>query len=449
MRNLVREEFVYDGSWTCPAGVKKVNVRVMAYLMNTMVLNDDYGASLTPQGQLYVSGGSLAFGAAFIASTPTLVSAGFSWQQISGYNLNFFGISLAGDGYACGNTNTAGNLGTGDTTSRSTPTLIVGSLKWRQIAGSSSGGVGISSAGDAYAWGTNNAGQLGDGTVVAKSSPVLVLGGKKWLYVTRAGSTCLGIDANRDLYAWGINTNGQLGDGTVVAKSSPVLVLGSKKWVQVAIGNQGSASTGQVYGITTDGDLYAWGFNGNGQLGLGDVTPRSSPVIVVGGYRWRWISAGENNAVGVISTGDAYSMGLNNKGQLGDGTTVAKSSPVLVVGSLKWVQTAAAGYGGTVSGMGGGITVAGDRYSWGMNDSYQSGNGVNTATSSPVLALGGYKYQSVYQTQAASVILDVTPGTTYALTLFAGTVLFDNIGVFQDTAGAGALPTKVILEYEG
>lgn len=443
-KNIVREEFLYNGSWTCPAGVKKVDVRVFAYLLNTQVLNVEIGGSITPQGQVYLSG----FATYLSSSTPSLLTAGFQWQQISGYNANFFGISVAGDGYAAGS-NTNGALGDGTVTARSSPTLIVGGLKWRQIAGSSSGGVGISSAGDAYAWGVAGAGALGDGTVAAKSSPVLVLGGKKWLSVARAGLTCLGIDSSQDLYAWGANNNGQLGDGTVVAKSSPVLVLGGKKWAQVAIGNNGSTSAAQVYGITTDGDLYAWGINRNGQLGLGDVTPRSSPVLVVGGLKWRFISAGENNAVGVISTGDAYSMGLNNKGQLGDGTTTPRSSPVLVVGGLKWARVIAAGYGLGAAGMGGGITVAGDRYAWGFNDAYQAGNGVNTPTSSPVLALGGYKYQTVYQTQAAAVTLDVTPGTTYALTLFAGTVLFDNVGVFQDTAGAGALPTKVILEYEG
>jgi alpha-tubulin suppressor-like RCC1 family protein len=87
-----------------------------------------------------------------------------------------------------------------------------------------------------------------------------------------------------------------------------------------------------------DGALYAWGRNDLGQLGDGTVTPKSSPVIVVGFTfgRFLQISANTTSAAAVDNQGDGYAWGENSKGQVGDISTVAKSSPVLIAGSYKW-----------------------------------------------------------------------------------------------------------------
>ena len=57
-----------------------------------------------------------------------------------------------------------------------------------------------------------------------------------------------------ELWVWGINGNGQLGDGTTTQKSSPVQIAGTT-WSQVACGNRCTAA------IKTDGTLWAWGDN--------------------------------------------------------------------------------------------------------------------------------------------------------------------------------------------
>jgi hypothetical protein len=57
----------------------------------------------------------------------------------------------------------------------------------------------------------------------------------------------------RELYAWGYNDNGQLGDDTVVARSSPVQIGALTTWAKVAGG------TGTSFSIKTDGTLWAWG----------------------------------------------------------------------------------------------------------------------------------------------------------------------------------------------
>ena len=76
------------------------------------------------------------------------------------------------------------------------------------------------------------------------------------------------------LWTWGYNAQGQLGDGTTTSRNSPVQVGALTTWLNAAAGFY------QSVGTTTAGTLYAWGQNSNGELGLGDTTSRSSPVQV-------------------------------------------------------------------------------------------------------------------------------------------------------------------------
>ena len=71
----------------------------------------------------------------------------------------------------------------------------------------------------------------------------------------------MAIKTDGTLWAWGRNTEGQLGDGTTTDRTSPVQVLDRVAAV--------SAGTGHTMAIKTDGTLWAWGSNGSGQLGDG------------------------------------------------------------------------------------------------------------------------------------------------------------------------------------
>ena len=79
------------------------------------------------------------------------------------------------------------------------------------------------------------------------------------------------------IYAWGDNLYGQMGqnDGSTVDRSSPVQIGSLTTWKDL-----GGGSRNSFYAINTAGELFAWGENGSGRLGLGDVVNRSSPVQV-------------------------------------------------------------------------------------------------------------------------------------------------------------------------
>ena len=89
-----------------------------------------------------------------------------------------------------------------------------------------------------------------------------------------------------ELWSWGYNSEGELGLGDIIDRSSPVQVGSLTTWDKIA--SNGYHSTV----IKTDGTLWVWGHNSSGGLGLSDIIHRSSPVQVGSGTTWNKIASG-------------------------------------------------------------------------------------------------------------------------------------------------------------
>lgn len=180
-------------------------------------------------------------------------------------------------------------------------------------------------------------------------------------------------------YTWGYNGFGQLGTGNVTSSTSPVLPLGNiTEWDQISAGENFTA--GVVSGIA-----YAWGNNGSGRLGDNTVTSRRSPVTVVGGItNWEKISLGSSHALAKTTDGLIYSWGLNSSGQLASGNTTSRNSPVTIVGGITNWSDVSAGLSHSLA-----VTDAGILYSWGRNNYGQLGINNTSDRSSPVTVVGG------------------------------------------------------------
>jgi len=90
-----------------------------------------------------------------------------------------------------------------------------------------------------------------------------------------------------ELYSWGRNNSGQLGLGNITNYSSPKQVGALTTWLNIAAGIYHTIAT------KTDGTLWTWGRNNRGQLGLSNITNYSSPKQVGALTTWLNIAAGE------------------------------------------------------------------------------------------------------------------------------------------------------------
>jgi len=102
---------------------------------------------------------------------------------------------------------------------------------WASIVAGFAHTIGITTSGDAYAWGENSSGELGDGTTTGdgtstrRLTQTLVSGGHTWASISAGSRHTLGLTTSGEAYAWGCNSHGQLGDGTTTDRWTPVKVL--------------------------------------------------------------------------------------------------------------------------------------------------------------------------------------------------------------------------------
>ena len=332
-----------DGTTTQRLSPKQITSNIWLYISP----GPAYSAGITNNGNLYTWGdnstGQLGDGTTTQRNNPTQIGSN-TWIQVATGGASFsdgYTLAIRSDGllFAWGD-NSYGQLGDGTTTQRLTPTQIGGSNTWSYISAGGFHTLAIRSDGLLFAWGVNTTGQIGDGTTTQRLTPTQI-GSNTWLQVSAGVQHSLGIRSDGLLFAWGLNLYGRLGDGTTTQRNNPTQI-GSNTWLQVSAGDAHSL------GIQSDGNLYAWGNNDNRQLGF-STQPSSSTryPTQVDSNVWIKISGGSSYSAGIQSDGNLYAWGYNGSGQIGDGTT---TSPVVFpkkIGSNIWLQVSA-GYGHTL-----------------------------------------------------------------------------------------------------
>jgi len=376
-----------------------------AFLTNSWLLDQFVGNTLFTWG--LGTSGQLGDNTATSKSNPVqTIAQGNNWKQVAcgSNNLgNGFTAAIKTDGTLwCWELGTSGQLGDNTATSKSSPVQTVTfGTNWKQVSGGSTHTVAIKTDGTLWLWGSNFGGQLGDNTTTARSSPVqTVTFDTNWKQVSGGSTHTVAIKTDGTLWLWGANTNGQLGDNTTTNRSSPVQTVAfGTNWKQVTCGSNHTAA------IKTDGTLWCWGENSSGQLGDNTATSKSSPVqTVTFGTNWKQvtISAQSNHTVAIKTDGTLWLWGSNAGGQLGDNTTTNRSSPVQTVTfSTNWKQVSG-GFALTAA-----IKADGTLWLWGTNTNGQLGDNSVTARSSPVQT-------TIYGTNWKQV--SCAGGSTYAVT---------------------------------
>ena len=220
----------------------------------------------------------------------------------------------------------------------------------------------------------------------AATSAELVLGGSQGntdydftpageiTQIAAGDSHSAAVTKDGDLYMWGTNGSGQLGIQSNAASNIPVKVnnssstLPEKSVKYVALGTYHSAA------ITKDGSLYMWGYNNYGQLGNGSTTNSYTPVKIMENVAA--VSLGDYHSAAITKDGSLYMWGENSDGQLGNGTTNNLTRPQRIAVNVQSVEL----YGSYTTA----ISKDGGLYTWGYNLNGRLGNGTTTNSYTPI-----------------------------------------------------------------
>ncbi len=288
-----------------------------------------------------------------------------------------------GGAVLCWGRNDNGQLGDSSTTTRLTPTPVLGlGSGVSAIATGYYHSCAVTSSGGATCWGVNSDGQLGDNSTTARLAPVAVSGLSSGVSALAGGyyHTCA-LTTGGAVSCWGNNIEGQLGDGTQIRRLVPVAVSGLSSGVTaIAAGYRHSLA------LAAGGVVMGWGYNHFGQAGGGTYDQRLTPVMSgsTGGAATA-ISAGGYHSAAVAASGSVTCWGMNADGELGDGSLLSRSTPTPVIGLATGVSAVSVGHYLTCARTSGGAALCwGENYRGGLGD----GTLTNRTTPGEVAGLG-------------------------------------------------------------
>jgi len=300
----------------------------------------------------------------------------------------------------------------------------------------------LNTSGNIYCWGDNVYGQLGINSsntyrLYASLLDPAILSDVDAIY---AGAEHACAVQGGDLYCWGRNNQGQLGIGSSGNyQIAPRLITGLSATKKDFIMALGRSHTCALY----DGGVQCFGSNVYGQLGNGSDAVSMKTIPVVGDFVNELgantgvvqITAGDDHTCALLSAG-VKCWGRNVEGQLGDSTNVYKNVPTDVTGFTANTKAQGVFAGGSHTCI---ITSGGARC-FGKNNTYQLGNGTNTNKTSP---------DYVYTMSGISISAGEEHSCVY---LNSGTYCFGNGGsgrLGYGSASNSTNPAQVLLATDG
>lgn len=314
---------------TSPIQVLSGAVAIAAGFHHSLVLKAD--GTVWAWGEN--SGGEVGDGTTTPRRSPVLISALTGVVALAGGFHNSYALKSDGTVWAWG-LNASGQIGDGTTTTRLTPVQVAGLSGVKAIAAGQGFALALVSqgaqVGAVWAWGANNTGQLGDGTtntalrpqqVPRAANAKSVIAGLNW-----AGART----AEDELLLWGANDNGQMANG-VMNGPNTLTPLRTAPWIAPL--TDLSAGYYHVLAIGNNGQLWGWGRSCEYQLAIApscQYRPTADPIpqlpnaafIVAGGY----------HSLALTPDGQVWAWGYNGQGALGDGTLVWRATPTQVPG---------------------------------------------------------------------------------------------------------------------
>jgi alpha-tubulin suppressor-like RCC1 family protein len=318
-------------------------------------------------------------------SSPTQVGVATNWNTVNTNKNNTIATKTDGTLWTWGK-NLRGEQGLNDRVSRSSPTQIGALTNWNLVSMHGYCAAVTKTDNTLWMWGNNFMGQLGLNSPSPnyRSSPVQVGVATNWSLVRANMYSTVGLKTDGTLWSWGYNNNGQLGLNDRVDRSSPTQIGTGTNWNLVHAGSY------RVIARKTDGTLWMWGRNNNGQLGLNDRVYRSSPVQVGVATNWSLVHTDVGNTIATKTDGTLWMWGDNSLGTLGTNDIINRSSPVQVGTAINW-SLISVGIGNTMA-----TKTDGTLWSWGYNNNGQLGFNDTVNRSSPTQIGSGTTWSLVH-----------------------------------------------------
>uniref|UniRef100_A0A674P0C5 HECT and RLD domain containing E3 ubiquitin protein ligase 3 n=1 Tax=Takifugu rubripes TaxID=31033 RepID=A0A674P0C5_TAKRU len=292
-------------------------------------------------------------------------------------------VFLLHDGsvYTCGS-NSCGQLG------HNKPGItpeFVGALDTQKITLVSCGqahSLAVNEQGQVFAWGAGEEGQLGLGTTeTAVRIPRLIkrLCDHRIAQVMCGNQHCIALSKDGQLFTWGQNTSGQLGLGKGEPSKlfpQPLKSLAGIPLAKITAGGDHS------FALSLSGAVFGWGKNKAGQLGLNDIQDRAVPCHIkfLRSQKVVHISCGEEHTAALTKDGGLFTFGDGSWGQLGHGSTANELLPRRVLELMGTeVSQITCGRHHTLAF----APSSGGVYAFGCNSHGQLGTGVLSADKSP------------------------------------------------------------------
>ena len=242
---------------------------------------------------------------------------------IGGYGRSYYIIDNSGNLWSWGD-NGSGQLGIGSTVSVTEPQKIEGLTGIVDLYFCEASVIARDSSGNLWSWGENSAGQLGIGSKENATTPQQINGLSGITDVYIIGLSIIAKDSSGNLWSWGSNADGRLGIGSTENATTPQQIEGLSGITDVYLSDYSF-----LIAKDSSGNLWSWGSNTNGQLGIGSTENATTPQqinvlsgitdVYMYGYSvivkdnnknlWSWGS----NSYGILGIGEGSSLYVPTK----------------------------------------------------------------------------------------------------------------------------------------
>jgi alpha-tubulin suppressor-like RCC1 family protein len=289
--------------------------------------------------------------------TSTLLFPVFSFAQLV-TTLQKHSVFICNDGTVwCAGNNDEGQLGNGTAVSESnTPVQAQGLSGVTEVSTFSQHNLALKNNGTVWTWGINDFGQLGNGTAVSSNIPIPIIGLNDVVKVGAGKKHSIALKSNGTVWAWGSNQYGQIGTPYYWAGSStPVPISGLSNIVDISAGYTHNLA------IDSNGNVWGWGRNFEGQLGLNNTDTIPYPVLIPNLSNVRKVSCGRHFNLALKNDSTVWSWGTNSNSELGLVSPINTKIPnqIQSLSEIIWIE---AGFFHSFA-----INKHGVTYGWGYN----------------------------------------------------------------------------------